>query len=237
MKYMNQHFGQSRIFGRCKIAINAQPSTDGGDIGYGEGNSDGGAAPEPGESEPGECNVGEPEPTVTELMAQIAKLQADAQKQKNALDKAMKERGELSKQLKSRMSAQEQMEAAKEEAERAKDERLAELESKLRVLDYSKRYMGVGMDEKTAGEIAAITGELSEPDKFFVALSKFVESTKKTAGEAALQDILKQNPNVKAGSGTAGKEDLAVALAQRIAKKNTPANQNGLEKWISGGKR
>lgn len=212
MKFMNNHYGQSQIFGRarCKMQMNiqffAEPS--GGDGGAGDG-GDGGD------------NGGESEntPTVEELLAQLAQEKATNAQNKAALDKALKEKGELTKNLRAKMSAEEQEAEAKKAAEEAKDARIQELESKFRMMDYSKRYMGIGMDEKTAETLSELTGELSDADKFFSTIEKFIQSVQKKAGEDAIQEIIKTNPEVRAGAGDS-RGSLAVEKAKELAQDN-----------------
>ena len=194
MKFMNNHYGQPQIFGRarCKMPMNiqffAEPS--GGD---GGGTGDGGE---------GGDNGGEHEntPSVEELLAQLAQEKATNAQNKAALDKALKEKGELTKNLRAKMSAEEQEAEAKKAADEAKDARIQELESKFRMMDYSKRYMGIGMDEKTAETLSELTGELSDADKFFSALDKFMKSKIRSAGEEAIQELIKKNPEIKSGT-------------------------------------
>ena len=90
-------------------------------------------------------------------------------------------------------------------ADEAKDARIQELESKFRTMDYSKRYMGIGMDEKTAEALSELTGELPDADKFFSALDKFMKSKIKSAGEDAIQELIKKNPEIKSEPETARK--------------------------------
>ena len=79
MKYMNNHFGQSRIFGKARFM--AEPA---GDIGGDDPGSSGGGSGN-GESD-------DNKPSVEELMARLAKAESDNQKNKLALDKALKEK-------------------------------------------------------------------------------------------------------------------------------------------------
>ena len=84
-------------------------------------------------------------------------------------------------------------------------------------MDYSKRYMGIGMDEKTAESLSELTGELTDTDKFFSALGKFVQAVKKQSGEDALQTYLKDNPDIKAGSGATSKDEASIQFATNLA--------------------
>lgn len=225
MKFMNNHYGQSQIFGRarCKMPMNiqffAEPS--GGD---GGGAGDGGDG---GDNGDGHENT----PTVDELLAQLAQERATNAQNKAALDKALKEKGELTKNLRAKMSAEEQEAEAKKAADEAKDARIQELESKFRTMDYSKRYMGIGMDEKTAEALSELTGELTDADKFFSALGKFITASNKTAGENAVQDLIKKNPEIKAGTGDDTKSALADERAISIGKKTSGANEDILKHY------
>ena len=229
MKFMNNHYGQSQIFGRvrCKMPMNiqffAEPS--GGD---GGGAGDGGDG---GDNGDGHENT----PTVDELLAQLAQERATNAQNKAALDKALKEKGELTKNLRAKMSAEEQEAEAKKAADEAKDARIQELESKFRMMDYSKRYMGIGMDEKTAETLSELTGELFDADKFFSALDKFMKSKIKSAGEDAIQELIKKNPEIKSGTGDSEKNALAKEKAKEAAHRHTGANMEILKHYIPGG--
>lgn len=229
MKFMNNHYGQSRIFGRarCKMPMNLQlfaesPGGDGGETGNDGDSGDSGSGSEKA-------------PSVEELLAQLAQERATNAQNKAALDKALKEKGELTKNLRAKMSAEEQEAEAKKAADEAKDARIQELESKFRTMDYSKRYMGIGMDEKTAETLSELTGELSDADKFFSALDKFMKSKIKSAGEDAIQELIKKNPEIKSGTGDSEKNALAKEKAKEAAHRHTGANMDILKHYISGG--
>lgn len=229
MKFMNNHYGRPRIFGRarCKMPMNLQlfaesPGGDGGETGN-DGDS--------GDSGSGSDKA----PSVEELLAQLAQERATNAQNKAALDKALKEKGELTKNLRAKMSAEEQEAEAKKAADEAKDARIQELESKFRTMDYSKRYMGIGMDEKTAESLSELTGDLPDVDKFFSALDKFMKSKIKSAGEDAIQELIKKNPEIKSGTGDSEKNALAKEKAKEAAHRHTGANMDILKHYISGG--
>lgn len=223
MKYMNNHFRRAH----CKLPMNLQFFAEGGEGDGGTGGGDGAG----GGSEGGDRGNA---PTVEELMAQLAQERATNAQNKAALDKALKEKGELTKNLRAKMTAEEQEAEAKKAADEAKDARIQELESKFRTMDYSKRYMGIGMDEKTAETLSEMTGELTDTDKFFSALGKFVQAVKKQSSEDAVQTYLKDNPDIKAGSGAASKDEAAVQFAQNLAsqKAGRGINEDLLKKLL-----
>lgn len=226
MKFMNNHYSQSQIFGRarCKMPMNlqffAESPGDGGD--GGDGGSDG------GEGDGGENDT----PTVEELMAQLAQERATNAQNKAALDRALKEKGELTKNLRKRMTAEETANEEKRLADEAKDAEIKELKEKFRTMDYSKRYMGIGMDEKTAESLSELTGDLPDVDKFFSALDKFVKAKIKTAGENAVQELIKSNPDIKAGTGSADKNAWVGDIAKELAHQKTGVNTRNLERYM-----
>ena len=200
------------------------------DTGEGEGSE---TLAEGSEGQGAETGAEDNGPTMEEVLAQLAEARAEQAKLKLASDKASKEAAGYKKQLQARMSAQEQEDAAKAEAEQAKDARIQELESKFRTMEYSKRYMGMGMDEKSAEAIAEITGELSDVEKFFSALGKFVQAAQKKAADDAIQDIVKRVPEARAGNGDNG-SSLAVQKAQELAKSQHfgAVNTDALKKFM-----
>ena len=211
-----------------RLPFNLQFFADGaGESGGSESVADG------SEGQGAETDAESSGPTMEEVLAQLAEARAEQAKLKLASDKASKEAAGYKKQLQARMSAQEQEDAAKAEAEQAKDARIQELESKFRTMEYSKRYMGMGMDEKSAEAIAEITGELSDVEKFFSALGKFVQAAQKKAADDAIQDIVKRVPEARAGNGDSG-SSLAVQKAQELAKSQHfgAVNTDALKKFM-----
>ena len=174
-------------------------------------------------------------PSVDELMAELAKERAEKAKLKNSFDTASSELAATKKQLRTKMTAEEQIEEEKRLADEAKDARIQELESKFRTMDYSKRYMGIGMDEKTAESLSELTGDLPDADKFFSALDKFMKSKIKSAGEDAIQELIKKNPEIKSGTGDSEKNALAKEKAKEAAHRRTGANMDILKHYIPGG--
>ena len=168
-------------------------------------------------------------PSVDELMAELAKERAEKAKLKNSFDTASSELAATKKQLRTKMTAEEQIEEEKRLADEAKDAKIQELESKFRTMDYSKRYMGIGMDEKTAESLSELTGELADADKFFSALGKFITASNKAAEENYRQELIKNNPDINAGSGSDAKNSLAEERAVSIGKRTAGANEDILK--------
>lgn len=171
-------------------------------------------------------------PTVEELMAQLAQERAEKEKLRLAKDKANSEAAKYRKSWESKTSAEEQEMEARKAADEAKDARIQELESKFRMMDYSKRYMGIGMDEKTSEMLSELTGELSDVDKFFSVLDKFMKAKIKSAGENAVQELIESNPEIKAGTGEADKNAWVSDMAKELAHQKSAANKSILERYL-----
>lgn len=180
-----------------------------------------------------EAHDNEPKgPTLEEALAELAKERASNAKNKAALDKALTENGNLTKQLRTKMTAEEQEAEAKKAADEAKDARLAELETQLRTMNYSKRFMGMGMDEKTAEALSTTIGDVPDPDKFFSDLDKFIKAAVKKAGEDSLQQFLKERPDIKAGAGTADKDAWITDMAKDLAHGSSKINNDALKNYM-----
>lgn len=227
MKFMNNHYGQSLIFGRVhsKVPMNLQFFAEPGDV-----TTDGGGSSE-SNSEEGSSDGEASTPTIEELMTQLSEAKAESARLKLANDKASKEAAGYKKQLQAKMSAEERANQAENERLTALEEENKQMKAQMRMASYSKRYMGIGMDEKTAESLSDATGELSDPDKFFSSLDKFIQAKTKAAGEETLQKFLKDRPDIKAGSGTADKNSLAMEKARALAKNNSGVNEDILKHY------
>ena len=130
------------------------------------------------------------------------------------------------------MSAEERAADAENERITALEEENKQMKAQMRMASYSKRYMGIGMDEKTAETLSELTGDLSDVDKFFSALGKFISASKKSAGENAVQELIKNNPDIKAGSGANDKNAWVTDMAKDLAHQRSNANTSILEKYM-----
>lgn len=232
MKFMNNHYGQSQIFGhaRFKMPMNiqffAEPS--GGDGGSGEGEGTG----------EGEAKDGEISPSAEELVSKLKKMEDLYAQTKSALDKQMKKNGELTRQNRAGMSeTQLEIQSLKDQNEEIvnQNKELVEQNKKLvendRISRYTKSFMACAMDEKTADAFAQSTGELKDEPKFFATFKKYAENLAKSAGENAIQDLIKKNPEIKAGSGDDTKTSLAEEKAVSIGKRTAGANEDILKHY------
>lgn len=224
MKFMNNHYGQSRIFKHARRVAPDMGDALGDGMSEGADGSGGGSGSDGIDgSDDGANDDGDGE-SLESLKAQLAKAKADAERFKNAIDKNTKEAKNLKAQLnQANANLRAKMTDAEKEAEAQKEkaEELEQVRSELRTIKYSKRLMGVGMPETDAEEMAKAIPELEDADAFFDALNKFVESVKKTAGEDRLQKFISENKiDVSAGQGDSQKDDPAMAFAKRFVEQN-----------------
>lgn len=208
MKYMNMSRYAQKIFKNARFKA-APDGGDGGDAGSGDDGVAGGG----GGSSAADDKGGADEPSIEDLKIQLAKAQAQADRYKNSIDNLTKKNGELTKQNRQYMNDEERAKADQEE----RDRELAELKAQVRIADYSKWFVGMGLAADEADAMAATIPELEDADAFFAGLSKYVESVRKASAESAVQELLKNRPDINAGNGessTSIAEEKAVALAK-----------------------
>lgn len=134
-------------------------------------------------------------PDVNELMTQIAELRAMNAKQKNALDKALKNNGDLTKQLRAKMTAEE---VETEEKQKAKEEHEAYvrgLETQIAIGNATERYTALGMDISMARETAEFDVK-GDKESVSQNLMKFLDARDK-AKEA---EWIRSRPQPQAGN-------------------------------------
>lgn len=88
-----------------------------------------------------DTNNGASTPTLEEIMAQLEAEKAERAKLKNSLDSALKEKGEITKQLRAKQTAEETEAQERAEAERVREEKYAEMENKYNRMVASQAYV------------------------------------------------------------------------------------------------
>lgn len=239
MKFMNNHYGQQNIFGRarCKMPMNlqffAESAGDGGGIGEHSGGVEGANE---GNNSNYESIIEEMQNRLAEAESRVAKVEDERNKLKASLDKQLKKSGELEKQRRAGMSeTQLEIQSLKDQNEEIvnQNKELVEQNKKLvendRISRYTKSFMACSMDEKTADLFAQSIGELKDEPKFFSAFKKYAENLAKSSGENAVQELIKNNPDINAGSGGDTKNSLAEERAVSIGKRTAGANEDILK--------
>lgn len=177
----------------------------------------------------------EKKPPYEELLEKLALAEtkatqaaAEAEKWKTANDKSSSEAANYKKQLTAKMTAEEQLDAAKKEQEAAKDALIAEYQSKEKIRDCTEFLMdsNIGMDKKTAKEFAQKFVEGNFDDAMPI-LEKHIKAIKDTAYEQALAD----RPDPKAGNGEADENAAAMAMAAAYAGRQNGVNMDILNKY------
>lgn len=135
-------------------------------------------------------------PTVEQLMAELAKERAESAKNKSALDKALKETGDLKKSLRAKQSADELAEESRKEQEEAQKAYVKDLEDYKAHNEAVKRYLMQGMDAETASNAAT-----AEIDGDMDALSDIQKSFREASIKAEKAKWLAERPPINAGTG------------------------------------
>lgn len=168
---------------------------------------------EPGKIE--QPNV-EKTPSVDELMAQLAAERAEKEKNKLALDKALKEKGDITKQLRAKQTAEEQEAEAQKEAQRlAEEEReaLRKENNRFRAMAAYKSF-----DEKTVDKWLEAVSEADHST-----LSAIIEAEKQKAVKEAQAEWMKSRPPVNAGQYSSMTKEQIMSIADRDERRKAMA--------------
>ncbi len=161
-------------------------------------------------------------PTVEELQAKLEALTATNAKNKQALDKALKEKGDITKALRAKQTAEEQAEAEKAEADRIQNEKYEETLRELNHIKAVSAYKDVSNEKTVENLIDAI----SEADHATIAL--IINNEIKSAVAEAKAEWLKSRPTVNSGGEFAGMtKDQIMQIQDRTERRRAIAlNQN-----------
>lgn len=204
---------------RNKFPMHLQIFADGGGTGADGGNSgvgDGDDGSGGGEDD------GDKQPTVEELMAQLAEERARSAKLQNEKNTASTEAANFKKQLRAKMTAEEAEQQAKQEHEQERENRIKELENKLQIGEYTERCMSqeIGMAKDEARELAqAITEQ--DADKIFSAIGTHIKALK----AAWEQEFVASRKDFSAGHGD-GSESLAMQKAKQLSAGSSKKTAN-----------
>lgn len=188
-------------------------------------NAQGGA--DSGEGEKGN------DPGTEDLSAEITRLKAEMEKQKEALNKATSEAAGYKRELRSKMT-QEQIDAQnKQEADEKTARELEELRKEVAKSRTVKTVMGkLGTDEETSGKIADALYGADDIENAMLLLQKVW-----TAREKALRQEFGKIPGPGAGSadGENSAEQKAIELAKRLGRERAETSKSvatGLQGYI-----
>lgn len=133
-------------------------------------------------------------PTVEELMTQLAAERAEKERHKTALDKALKEKGDITKQLRAKQTEDEQAEEARKEAQRLADEERENLRKENNRFKALNAYKN--LDEKTVDQLLdAVT------NADHATIAAIISSQVEVAVKEAETKWLGDRPRVNADAG------------------------------------
>lgn len=148
-------------------------------------------------------------PTVDELMAQLATERAEKEKNKLALDKALKEKGDITKQLRAKQTAEEQEAEAQKEAQRLADEERESMRKELNHIKAVNAYKAIS-DEKA---VESLIDAVSDADHN--AIAQIIANECKKAVAEAEAKWLKDRPRVQHGQYSSMTKDQIMAISDR----------------------
>lgn len=164
-----------------------------------------------------ENNASTQEPSVNELKERLAALEAERDKNKAALDKALKDNGNLTKSLRAKQSEEEQKAEADAEAMRLKDEELETLRAENNRHKALSAYKS--LDEKTVDKLIEAVANADHS-----AIAKIVEVEIANAVKKAESTWLADRPRVNAGVGG----ENAISKEQIMAIKDREERQRAI---------
>lgn len=144
-----------------------------------------------------------PEITLEDLQNQLAEAKALNQQYKNAITKSNSEAADWKRKFQAKQTAEEKEADAKREAEELQQQELSNLRKELSTMKAIARYRGMGMDEKTASECAALEVE-NNNDGLMAKIAALINSREEAAAKKAQEELLASRPDIKAGNGEDG---------------------------------
>jgi len=139
-------------------------------------------------------------PKVEDLMAELAQLKADAARNKNALDRALKEKGEITKKLREKQTAEEAEAEAKAEAEAQRAEREAEKDRIIAQYEAKAMFAEMGLQGKDLE--TAINAKIDGDEKtVYSVIVKYFENKYESALKTKESEWLGNRPQVNVGVG------------------------------------
>lgn len=141
-----------------------------------------------------------PSPSVDDLMAEIARMKADMSRNKNALDKALREKGEITKKLREKQTAEEAEAEERALAESERAEREAEKDRIIATYEAKAMFAEMGLSGKDLD--TAIQAKIDGDEKtVYSVIVKHFENKFETALKTEKSEWLGNRPQVNVGVG------------------------------------
>lgn len=160
---------------------------------------------------------------LNEALAELAKAKAEAEKNKKALDKEMSKNQQLTKDLRAKMTADEQAQAEKEEAEREAAERLQKAEAELNRMKAIQAYKAIENEETVNTLIDAIN------DNDHASIATIIENEVKKAIASKEAEWKKSRPPIETGDGSGA----SMSVDEIMAIKDTAERQRMIAQHIN----
>lgn len=158
---------------------------------------------------------GDDQPTIAQLMSQIAEMKIDYNKLKKANDKLSSENASLHKQVNAKLTEEELRAQQKSDENEEIRQELEALRKENSLNKATKRYLSMHMPEALAEKVA--TAELEgDMDTVTQSISTFMESQKKEAEEKVKAEYLAQMPSPMSGNGD-GQIDYEKQYNEKLA--------------------
>lgn len=153
------------------------------------------------------------------LMAEIARMKVSEQKMKKELDKALKEKGEVTKALRAKQTAAELEDEAKREEEERHQAYVMELEEFKRKTEAKERYLmqGMSVEMATKAADAEVSGDME-------ALTDIQRQHTEATLKAARAEWQKSIPQPNFGTG----EYSSMSKKEILAIKDTAERQKAI---------
>jgi hypothetical protein len=142
-------------------------------------------------------------------MAQLEIEKAEKERNKNALDKALKEKGEITKQLREKQNEDERQKADQAEAKRIRDEEFETIKAENNRMKAMSAYKSVSNEKVVESLIEAV----SNADHNTIAT--ILDNEIKAAVKVAQAEWLKSRPQANVGSGTAMTKEQIMQIPDR----------------------
>lgn len=151
----------------------------------------------------------ETKPTVEELMAQLASERAEKERNKLALDKALKEKGDITKQLRAKQTAEEQQAEEQAEAQRIRDEEFKAMKEELNHNKAVNAYKSIPDEKMVESLIEAVS------DADHNAIANIMEKYASAKVKDAQTEWLKSRPQANAGQYSSMTAEQIMAISDR----------------------
>lgn len=190
---MEQITGSKRhdIHFNLQFFAEGDPEPGGGNPNQQDGGGEGG--------NPNPQDGGGSEVTLESLMAEIATLKADNAKLKNTNDSLCKSEGELRKQLRAKMTAEEEAAEIKAEEEAKHNEYVSGLEKELAIIKSTARFIEMGFDAETAAATATADYE-GDKETVNANIKKMMAAQRKKMEQELRDELLKNMPAPQSGN-------------------------------------